>query len=76
MKKKKIEDLGQKWVLEVFLHAEDEKSGLHEERGKTKAVQEEGKESKYSTGNRESVSPASAFWTAACWMIGLKSLLI
>lgn len=46
------------------------------EEGETKRKKtKEGKESEWATGDGERLSsPASAFWTAACWMIGLKRL--
>ncbi len=52
---------------------------LRRERQKIKTKDSERMEKKASGQEgteRAQCSPASAFWTAACWMIGLKSLLI
>lgn len=68
-----ISDLMQSWLLEV-IEADEDESGLCEE-GETKEVWwGEKRESEAKRIERGPCSPASAFWTAACWMIGLKSL--
>lgn len=73
-----MENVSQKWVLEVFKNAEEEERGLFDQ-GETKekdkrCVRGRKREKVGNREQREQCSPVSAFWTAACWMIGLKSL--
>lgn len=69
------EDMSQYRVLEVFENAEKEWSVLFGD-GETKNQRHKESERKEKGASEQqgTESPASAFWTAACRMIGLKSL--
>lgn len=64
----------QNWVIEVFEDAEEEKSGLFEER-REKRQRSERRRKAIERRERPTFSCIS-FWIAACRMMGLKSLLM